>query len=270
LLPPGFLAIDIAKALALPLYDPDDKNKVVEAGKHSSRGNGLIGSDPEKPAVVVAANGGSNLIYVPDKDAGRTAKIIDALLAQDYVSGLFVDGDIGTFAGTLPLSSINMQGKARTPRPAIVVNFRSYATDCGQPVMCAVSVADTALQQGQGMHGSFSRADTLNFMAAIGPSFKTGFVDQAPVSNADVGKTIAHALGLKIPLNGSLQGRVLEEALPGGADPTTEMWAERGKPNENGLMTVLVGQNVGKTRYFDAAGFPGRTVGLDERKAASR
>ena len=25
----------------------------------------------------------------------RTAKIIDALLAQDYVSGLFVDGDIG-------------------------------------------------------------------------------------------------------------------------------------------------------------------------------
>ena len=270
LLPPGFLAIDIAKALALPLYDPDDKNKVVEAGKHSSRGNGLIGSDPEKPAVVVAANGGSNLIYVPDKDAGRTAKIIDALLAQDYVSGLFVDGDIGTFAGTLPLSSINMQGKARTPRPAIVVNFRSYATDCGQPVMCAVSVADTALQQGQGMHGSFSRADTLNFMAAIGPSFKTGFVDQAPVSNADVGKTIAHALGLKIPLNGSLQGRVVEEALPGGADPTTEMWAERGKPNENGLMTVLVGQNVGKTRYFDAAGFPGRTVGLDERKAASR
>ena len=37
-----------------------------------------------------------------------------------------------------------------------------------------------------------------------------------------------------------------------------------------GSCTVLVGQNVGKTRYFDAAGFPGRTVGLDERKAASR
>jgi len=62
----------------------------------------------------------------------------------------------------------------------------------------------------------------------------------------------------------------VEEALPGGTDPTAEMWVERGKPNENGLMTVLVGQNCGRTRYFDAAGFPGRTVGLDERKAASR
>jgi hypothetical protein len=120
------------------------------------------------------------------------------------------------------------------------------------------------------MHGSFSRADTLNFMAAIGPSFKAGFVDQAPVSNADIGKTIAHALGLNIPLKGSLQGRVADEALPGGADPTVETWTERGKPSERGLVTVLVGQSVGKTRYFDAAGFPGRTVGLDERKAASR
>ena len=270
LLPPGFLAIDIAKALDLPLYDPDDKNKIVETGKHPSRGNGLIGNNPENPAVVVAANGGSNLVYVPDRDSARTGKVIDALLAQDYISGLFVDSDVGAFAGTLPLSAINMQGKARTPRPAIVVNFRSYATDCGQPVMCAVSVADTTLQQGQGMHGSFSRADTLNFMAAIGPSFKTGFVDQAPVSNADIGKTIAHALELSIPFKGALQGRVAEEALPGGLNPTAESWVERGKASENGLATILVGQSIGKTRYFDAAGFPGRTVGLDERKAASR
>jgi hypothetical protein len=29
-------------------------------------------------------------------------------------------------------------------------------------------------------------------------------------------------------------------------------------------------RRVGQTRYFDTAGFPGRTVGMDERKAASR
>jgi len=29
------------------------------------------------------------------------------------------------------------------------------------------------------------------------------------------------------------------------------------------LRTVLNFQRVGKQRYFDAAGFPGRTVGLD-------
>ena len=29
------------------------------------------------------------------------------------------------------------------------------------------------------MHGSFSRGDTMNFMAAIGPDFKHGYVDDA-------------------------------------------------------------------------------------------
>jgi hypothetical protein len=271
LLPPGFVAIDLAKALAMPLHDPDNKNGAVEAGTYPKRGNGLIGADSAKPEVVVAANGGSDLVYIPGKDRTLTTKVVEALLAQDYVSGLFVDSEIGAIPGTLPLSAINMQGASRTPRPSIVINFRSYATGCDQPVLCTVEIADTGLQQGQGMHGSFSRADTMNFMAAIGPSFKSGFVNDAPVSNADMGKTIAHLLKLKIPFKGMLQGRVVEEALPGGAAPKVENWVERAKPSAAGLATVLMGQRVGNNRYFDAAGFPGRTVGLEERKkAASR
>ena len=120
------------------------------------------------------------------------------------------------------------------------------------------------------MHGSFSRADTMNFMAAIGPDFKSGFVTEAPVSNADMGKTIAHVLGLKIPLHGMLMGRVTEEAFPNGASPQVEALLMRSKPALNGLETALVGQRVGQTTYFDAAGFPGRSVGLEVRKAASR
>ena len=77
-----------------------------------------------------------------------------------------------------------------------MVNFRSYATGCEEPTNCSVEVADTVLRQGQGMHGSFSRGDTLNFMAAIGPDFKAGYVDPLPVSNADVGMTIAQLMGL--------------------------------------------------------------------------
>ena len=270
LLPPGFLAIDIARALALPLHDPDDKNIAVTDGKYPKRGNGLIGADPEKPDVVVASNGGSDLVYVPGKDQAITARVVNALLAHDYVSGLFVDDALGSYDGTLPMSAINMKGAAVTPHPSIVVNFRSYATGCDKPVMCAVSVADTVLQQGQGMHGSFSRADTMNFMAAIGPDFKTGHVNEAPVSNADIGMTIAKVLGLKVSTNGKLMGRVIEEALPDGSNPQVDHFVERGTPDRNGLATILVGQRVGHTRYFDAAGFPGRTVGMEERKAASR
>lgn len=270
LLPPGFVAIDLAKALDLPLADPNDNNKPVAANTHPKAGNGLIGKDAGKPDVVVASNGGSDLVYVPGKDRAVTAKVVSALLAQDYVSGLFVDDDLGTFPGTLPLSAINLKGSSVTPRPSVVINFRSYSSGCDKPVMCAVNVADTGLQQGQGMHGSFNRADTMNFMAAAGPDFKAGYVDESPVSNADIGKTMAQVLGLKIPFHGSLMGRAIDEALPGGSNPTVEQFVEHAKPGKNGLATILVGQRVGQTRYFDAAGFPSRTVGMDERKAASR
>ena len=270
LLPPGFVALDLAKALGLPLADPDNKNAPVAAGTYPKRGNGLIGADAAKPDVVVASNGGSDLVYIPGKNRALTEKVVAALLQQDYVSGLFVDDDLGAIPGALPLSAINLRGSSVTPRPSIVINFRSYSTGCDKAVMCAVNIADTGLQQGQGMHGSFNRADTMNFVAAIGPDFKTGFVNEAPVSNADIGKTMAQILGLKIPFKGMLMGRVVEEALPGGATPAVENFVERSHPGPDGLSTILVGQRAGGERYFDAAGFPGRTVGMDERKAASR
>src|SRR6201996_8944173 len=62
-LPLGFLALDLAKALDLPLFDPNDKNARVAEGTHSRAGNGLLGPDPAKPDLVVATNGGSDLIY---------------------------------------------------------------------------------------------------------------------------------------------------------------------------------------------------------------
>jgi hypothetical protein len=84
--------------------------------------------------------------------------------------------------------------------------------------MTSVEIADNNLQHGQGMHGSFSRADTFNFMAAAGPDFKPGFVDVAPVSNADITITFAHLLGFELGTKGALSGRVMREALAQGPD----------------------------------------------------
>jgi len=263
-LPLGFLAIDLAKALNLPLFDPNDKNARVPDNAHPRAGNGLLGSNPEKPDVVVATNGGSDLIYLPGKDRKLAGRIVKALLEQDYVSGIFVDNDLGRFPGTLPLSVLSLRGKAVTPHPAIVVNFRSYSSGCDEPTVCSVSVADTVLRQGQGMHGSFSRGDTMNFMAAIGPDFKTGYTDTLPVSNADVGVTAAKLLGLDRKPKGALVGRVLTEAMPNGVSPKGFTGTITGKPAANGLRTVLQFQRVLDQRYFGAAGFPGRTVGLPE------
>ena len=190
-LPMGFLAIDLAKALDLPLFDPNNKNARVADNAHPKAGNGLLGKDPAKPELVVATNGGSDLIYLPNQDRKLARRVIKALLEQDYVSGIFVDDNLGRFPGVLPMSQLGLKGKAVTPTPSIVVNFRSYAEGCNEPTNCSVEVADTVLRQGQGMHGSFGRGDTMNFMAAIGPDFKAGYVDSLPVSNADVGATAA-------------------------------------------------------------------------------
>ena len=157
-------------------------------------------------------------------------------------------------------------GIARTPAPAIVVSFRSFATGCRKPVLCTAEIADTVLQQGQGMHGSFSRADTWNFMAASGPDFRSGFRDYLPASNADIGATIAHILNLNVPSTGLLRGRVVNEALVGGRSEQVRTRTVISAAASNGLRTVLRQQSVGTTHYNEVAGFPGRTVGLRASK----
>ena len=261
-LPLGFLALDLAKALDLPLFDSNNNASVAD-GTHPKAGNGLLGADPSKPDLVVATNGGSDLIYLPRRDKKLAERTVKALLEQDYVSGIFVDDKLGRFPGTLEMSQIGLKGKAATPTPSIVVNFRSYAEGCDEPSNCSVEVADTVLRQGQGMHGSFGRGDTLNFMAAIGPDFKPGYVDPLPVNNADVGMTIASLLGLRTPNNGGLTGRVISEALPNGIVLKSADGTITSRPAANGLRTVVKFQRVLSQRYFDVAGFPGRTVGLD-------
>jgi hypothetical protein len=283
-LPPGFLAIDLVTALrattpSLKLFDPDDGNKEIDwrAGNHPSRGNALLATDPSKPQVIVAANGGSDLIYIHTDVPRRRAKklagnIVAALLEQDYVSGIFVDKTrLGEFPGTLPTELIGIGGgRAATPHPAIVVNFTSTKIEgCDRPpALCAAEIADSALQQGQGMHGSFSRADTWNFMAARGPEFLTRYSDPLPASNADIGMTIAKLLDLKIEPKGPLAGRVLTEALsaapPGDPLPAVTSRTTESRPDpKHHLQTVLKSQTLGTQTYLDAGGFPNRTVGLD-------
>ena len=218
-LPMGFVALDLAKALDMQLFDPNDKNVRVADGAHPRAGNGILAQDPNKPEVVVATNGGSDLIYLPTKDRKLAGRVVKALLEQDYVSGIFVEDDLGKIPGTLPLSWLGLRGSAVTPHPAIVVNFRSWSSGCEETTNCSVEVADTVLRQGQGMHGSFSRGDTFNFTAAIGPNFKSGYVDSLPVSNADVGATAARILGLTRKQRGKLVGRVMTEAMPNGITP---------------------------------------------------
>jgi arylsulfatase A-like enzyme len=262
-LPSGFLAIDLSKALGLPLHDALGLDVDIQHGASLPGGSALLGKDPKAPQAVIAANGGTDLIYLPGPDAKALARgMVEALTLQDYVGAVFVADALGPIPGALPLSAIGLQGSARTPQPSIVVSFRSASLGCRNPELCAVEVADTPLQQGQGIHGAFSRADTHNFMAAVGPDFRRGFVDPDPVGNVDIGVTLARILGLNIAPRGRLTGRALTEALEGGGPLAHEAQTIRSAPAANGFVTVLNTQRAGGKTYFDAAGAPGRTFGL--------
>lgn len=262
-LPQGFLAIDLAKALGLPLFDATGAAVRPEQGFYPRRG-ALLGADPAHPAIAIAPNGGSTLIYLPGPGAAALApRVVEALTGQDYTGAIFVNDALGAIPGALPMSRIGLIGSARTPQPSIVVAFKSFSTGCADPEMCGVEVADSSQQQGQGIHGAFGRADTHNFMAAVGPDFKQGFVDTAPVSNADWANTLASILGLKLSDNGHLRGRVMAEALAGGGPaPQARALTVRSAPAANGFVTVLDYQEAAGSTYYDAAGMPGRTLGL--------
>lgn len=264
-LPPGFLAIDLAHHLSLQLFDPDNNNAIVPANELSKKGNGLIGSTSSKPELVIAANGGSDLLYLPTSNGELTKQIINTLSSQDYVSGIFVNDRLGKFPGTLPMSSIGMIGNGLTPTPDMVVNFKSFSLKCKDPTTCGIEIADTPLQQGQGMHGNFSKADTFNTMAAIGPNFKKKYLARLPASNADLGVTIAKLLNLPIQSKGALKGRYLSEAIPHGRIAVATRAELRSEPDLNGHVTVLKYQKVDHQIYFDVAGYPGRTLGLSTK-----
>ena len=262
-LPRGFLAIDLSRALNLPLFDANGLAVELKDGFHPRHSGQVLGADAAHPQVIIAPNGGSDEIWLPGPGAKAMAtRIVAALTAEDYTGAIFVRDDLGPVPGALPTSAVGMRGSALTPPPAIIVSFRSFSTGCGQPEVCGAEVADTELQQGQGIHGTFGRADTHNFMAAIGPDFRQRFRDPAPVSNADIAITLAQVLHIDLKPKGHETGRTLSEALKGGVTPPFGATIRRSAAAANGFVTVLNGQRVGDTSYFDAAGAPGRTLGL--------
>jgi hypothetical protein len=284
-LPPGFLAIDLAHHLNLPIFDSDNTVTVAgaeqykpvdptigQAGAEKSvrplLGNCFIGgtgviASPTDARVIVAANGGSDLIYSNERTPAFVQDIVNFLSSLDYVSGIFTDPAFGQIKGALSLTDVNLKGATVLPVPAIIVNFRSFSQDPSNRLQSAITVCDAGLQEGQGMHGSFSRSDTLNYMAAIGPDFKKGYVDEAPVSNADIAPTVAQILKIDMPSNGELKNRVINESLAGGPDAIAfEQGVKLSEACASGMKTKLSYEKVGDTWYFDSAGFDGRTVGL--------
>jgi arylsulfatase A-like enzyme len=175
---------------------------------------------PEKlapGAAIVAANGGSDYVYVPDGDRAAVARVVRALQARPEVAALFVAAAHGDLPGTLALAVLGLEDGGRR-RPDIVV---AYAGDETARVRCLAGVeyAGSTASRYRGMHGAFSPSDVHATLVAAGPHFRRRFRDPLPSGNVDVAPTLAALLGIALP---GAEGRPLLEALAAGGAATTD------------------------------------------------
>jgi len=160
-------------------------------------------------AIVIAANGGSDYLYVPDHDQQTVADAVKFLQSREEIGAIFVAAKYGALAGTLPLDEVELEGThGRSPDLIVSFNYDETAVVNGLP-----GIEFESAFGNRGMHGSFSPIDVHNTLYAAGPDFKTAFTDTLPTGNVDVAPTVAKILNLSLP---GAVGRPLDEALASG------------------------------------------------------
>jgi arylsulfatase A-like enzyme len=181
--------------------------------------------------IVVAANAGSDYLFVPDGDLNTVNGAVVSLQSRLQFGAIFVSDRYGEVTGTLPMSLINTENPVTGRGPDIIVSFTfdDNVAVAGRP---GISYASSVNRRGD--HGSFSPTDTHITMMAHGPDFKLGLYDTLPTANVDIAPTVARILALNMP---GVQGRVLEEALQGG--PHVTAYTVLGKTYQSSIKTGL-------------------------------
>ena len=236
-----FVVSDHGHSTVLEVIDVE--GLLIDAGLKESR---------ESTDVLVAENGGSALVYVPDGNGRLVEEVARLLMSQPWCGPLFTRLGREQVAGTMPLSAVgydhptspdillSLAWDAQTNRYGVRGRFYS----CGSPGV------------GLGNHGSASPYEIHNTLVAAGPHFKKGVASPTPSSNADLFPTILSILGLE---GGSpTDGRVLEEALLGGPEPeevfvSTSILEESADLGEVVYSQQVQVSRVAGTTYLDKA-----------------
>jgi predicted AlkP superfamily pyrophosphatase or phosphodiesterase len=161
------------------------------------------------PRIVA---GGDGAIYVRDHDRADVARIVSALQAARGVGAIF----------TAPTAPGSLDGWAPGTLSFDVIRWNH---DRSAEIMFSPDWTDqpnkygfrgTVSAGGVAGHGSTSPYDVHNTLMAAGPDLKRGTVARTPSANVDFAPTLLTLLGIAIP--GSMEGRILVEALVNGPD----------------------------------------------------
>jgi arylsulfatase A-like enzyme len=182
-------------------------------------------------AVVVAANAGSDYLFVPDGNIETVKAAVVSLQSRLQFGAIFVSDKYDEIVGTLSMGLIKTENSGNGRAPDIIVSF-SYDENVAVAGKSGVSYASSINRRGD--HGSFSPTDTHISLMASGPDFASGLHDTLPSSNVDIAPTVARILQFSMP---AVQGRVLEEALQGG--PPVSGYAVLNKTHRSSTRTGL-------------------------------
>jgi hypothetical protein len=81
-----------------------------ERGYQYNTRNFVVPSQPPEDAVVIAANGGSDYLYVVNKNVNMVKGIVSFLQSREEFGAIFVDDNYGPVPGTFKMSTVNLEG----------------------------------------------------------------------------------------------------------------------------------------------------------------
>jgi arylsulfatase A-like enzyme len=170
--------------------------------------------------VVLASSGQAVNVHVEDHDRDRVAQIARFVQSQGWGGVVFTAGRAsgdprGAVEGTFSLELIHVANATRGPDLLFTFPWTSEVNSFGVPGADLASISGGAKLYASD-HGSMSPWNIRNTFLAWGVDFKKRTKVRVPVGNVDVTPTILALLG--IAERGSLDGRVLTEALEDGPD----------------------------------------------------
>jgi arylsulfatase A-like enzyme len=171
-------------------------------------------SKPAPGEILVVANSGSSLLYLPDHDPAIIEKLLHFLQGWKSTGVIFTRK---AMPGTFALADAHLDSD-EAPDVLVSLRWRADTNKFGTPGQ--ITADRSSYNPGQGAHVSLSRFDMHNTLVAAGPDFRSGITNSLPSGNVDIAPTILHLLRIKPPK--PMDGRVLTEALtvPGASAPS--------------------------------------------------
>jgi len=174
---------------------PDLERELIAAGLKEGFGSG---------DVIL----GGHEIYV-NCGRRRAEDIARFLQESGWAGAVFADSEVATRIGCFPKEAV-WQTHGRSASLLFSGAWDDEPNEFG--------IRGRTRCGGTATHGTLSPYDMRTVMIARGPDFRSGFESDLPCGLIDIAPTVLRIFGIEKPAH--MDGRVLEEALHGGPDPS--------------------------------------------------